>query len=228
MIDHSKQNSDQTCNSMCYIVGAGVLKESSFEFIQKGLLIAADGGYAILKSLHIAPDYIIGDFDSLKSIPEDIPKETYSKEKDETDMMLAVNKGFDLGFRRFVIYGGLGGRLDHSMANFQLLNYISKRSGNGYLVQGEKIITVITNESRKIKAQDNGYVSVLSLSEVSKGVKITGLKYVLNDSILSNDNPVGVSNEFIGEDVFISVKDGSLMIIWNSKNPVRSLFTESF
>lgn len=221
-----KKESNQKTNSVCYIVGAGVLNEKSFEFIDKGLLIAADGGYNALKDLGIIPDYLIGDFDSLKNIPEDIPTETYSKEKDETDMMLAINKGFDLGFNTFVIYGGLGGRLEHSIANIQLLTYISKNNARGYLIQGESIITVITNGGHRIKAQKNGYISVFSLTPESKGVKIKGLKYILNHTILSNDYPIGISNEFVGEDAFIGVEEGSLMIIWNSQDPEKSLFID--
>lgn len=226
--DRGEKTPSQNRNSVCYIVGAGVLDENYFEFINKGLLIAADGGYSVLKKLGITPDYLIGDLDSLDNIPEDVPTEAYSKEKDETDMMLAINKGFDLGFNTFAIYGGLGGRLDHSMANIQLLNYISTKNARGYLIQGEKIITVITNDDYKIKAQKKGYISVLSLTQESKGVNIKGLKFILNQATLSNYYPVGISNEFIDQDAFIDVEEGSLMIIWNSPNPEKTLFTDAF
>lgn len=213
--------------NICYIVGAGDLHEAKFEFTNRGLLIAADGGYKVLKHAKIAPDFVVGDFDSLKIFPKEVPTEVYSKDKDETDMMIAVNKGFDLGHNIFVIYGGLGGRFEHSMANIQLLTYIAKKEGRGYLIQGDKIITVLSNDSLLINAQDDGYVSVLSLSETANGVTLKGLKYPLNEAKLSNSYPMGVSNEFIGEEVSIEVKDGILMVLWSSKNPEHSLFTYS-
>ena len=52
--------------NICYIVGAGDLHEAKFEFTNRGLLIAADGGYKVLKHAKIAPDFVVGDFDSLK------------------------------------------------------------------------------------------------------------------------------------------------------------------
>jgi thiamine pyrophosphokinase len=220
------KDSNPMNNRICYIVGAGVLEETSFDFINKGILIAADGGFKALEAAGIDPDYIVGDFDSLEEIPEGFPTEVYTSEKDETDMMIAVNKGLDLGYNVFVIYGGLGGRLEHSIANIQMLSYLKRKESQGYLIQGEKIITVVHDESYKIKAQDTGYLSVFSLKERAQGVTLKGLKYGLNNGQLTNDFPVGVSNEFIGKDVSIEVKSGTLMIMWQAKNPAQSLFTE--
>lgn len=209
---------------VCYIVGAGVFEENIFYFPNKGLVIAADGGLTALQKAGVNPDYLIGDFDSLKEIPDNITIEEHNSEKDETDMMLAVNKGFDSGYNRFVLYGGLGGRLEHSIANIQLLNYISKNGGRGYLVQGRKVITVLFNDKINIQAEKEGFISVFSLSQISKGVTLTGLKYILNDQQLKNDYPIGVSNEFIGQAVSIEVKDGSLIIMWEMDNPEKKLF----
>lgn len=225
MNNSNGQEDEQMNNRVCYIVGAGVLKENSFNMLERGLLIAADGGYTALENAGIIPDFIIGDFDSLEKIPEGIPIEAYSKEKDETDMMIAVNKGFELGYQIFVIYGGLGGRLEHSMANIQLLTHIAKKGCRGYLIQGDDIITVLNQERYLIRPQDKGYISIFSLSEVAKGITLKGVKYLLVDFTLTSDNPMGVSNEFIGEEVSIEVKNGSLLVIWRSQNPVDSLFT---
>ena len=227
MSDLIEKNYDRTKNSVCYIVGAGVLGESSFAFSYRGLLIAADGGYNRLKDLGIIPDFLVGDFDSLENVPQDVPTEKFSEEKDQTDMMIAIDKGFDLGYTTFAIYGGLGGRLDHSIANIQLLSYISKKRGRGYLIQGDTIITVIRDEQYKIKGQDQGYLSVFSLDKSAKGVTLRGLKYGIKDAELNNHYPIGVSNEFIGEEVSIQVKEGSLMVLWTSKNPEESLFPYS-
>jgi len=56
-----------------------------------------------------------------------------------------------------------------------------------------------------------GYLSLFSLGEEARGVTIEGMKYTLENEVLRNDYPLGISNEFIGEEAMISVEDGSLV-----------------
>ena len=100
-------------------------------------LLAADGGLAHLQKLGLKPHGIIGDFDSLGYFPEGA--EVFPVEKDDTDAMLAARKGLELGFRDFLFYGSLDGpRLDHTIANFQTLQFLADHGAVGYLV-GRKI-----------------------------------------------------------------------------------------
>ena len=88
-------------------------------------VIAADGGLLHVQGLGIVPDEIIGDFDSLGYVPEGA--RVHPVEKDDTDSMLAVRRGLALGFRRFLLYGGMDGtRLDHTVANFQTLGFLAR------------------------------------------------------------------------------------------------------
>ncbi|MFR3320447.1 MAG: hypothetical protein ACLTSZ_03815 [Lachnospiraceae bacterium] len=105
---------------VCWVVGAG-----SFDGLmgrpQKGdLVIAADGGYIYSKELGIEPDVLLGDFDSLKRVPEHEHLLRHSPIKDDTDMALAVAYAQEQGYHTFYLYGGLGGRLDLQWAIFQL------------------------------------------------------------------------------------------------------------
>ena len=103
-------------------------------------LLAADGGLAHLQKLGLKPDGIIGDFDSLGYFPEGA--EVFPVEKDDTDAMLAARKGLELGFRDFLFYGSLDGpRLDHTVANFQTLQYLADRGAAAYLI-GEAVSNV--------------------------------------------------------------------------------------
>ncbi|MCD8021752.1 MAG: thiamine diphosphokinase [Lachnospiraceae bacterium] len=84
------------------------------------LVIAADGGYRYLQKLGVEPDILMGDFDSLEIVPEHRHLIRHSPIKDDTDMALAVAWAEKAGYETFFLYGGLGGRLDHSLANLLL------------------------------------------------------------------------------------------------------------
>ena len=124
----------------CYIVGAGSFEKLDSLPQEDDLVIAADGGYAYLKQLGIQPDVLLGDFDSLEYVPEHDHILRHSPIKDDTDMALAAFYAQEKGYRLFYLYGGLGGkRLDHTMANFQLLTGLSRAGMKAYLI-GEIIL----------------------------------------------------------------------------------------
>ena len=71
--------------------------------------------------------------------------------KDDTDMLAAIKEGLKLGYKEFVIYGGQGGRLAHTMANIQCLNYLKEKGARGYLMDGDGMILVAKNETVSFK-----------------------------------------------------------------------------
>ena len=176
-------------------------------------LIAADGGLSHCDRLGLQPDCVLGDFDSLGYVPQGA--NVYPVEKDDTDMMLALRKGLEQGCKEFLIYGGLDGpRLDHTMANFQSLMFLSQRGARGYLIGKEYIATVITDGTLSLPACEEGIVSVFCMGAAAQGVSIEGLKYTLNEGALEPGFPLGVSNHFVGQAAKISVKEGSLLVLW--------------
>ncbi|MDF1496275.1 thiamine diphosphokinase [Caproiciproducens sp. CPB-2] len=135
-------------------------------------------------------------------------------EKDDTDTFAAARKGIKRGYRIFHIYCGTGGRLEHTVANMQLLAYLAQSNRKGFLFDQDRIITAITNSSMKFHQHPTGYVSVFSHSENSTGVFLKGLKYELDNATLTNTSPIGVSNEFIGKESIITVETGTLLIVF--------------
>ena len=132
----------------CYIIGAGDVFSVPFSADETDFIICADGGYKHATLLNREPDMVMGDFDSLGYIPENCEKLIFPSRKDESDMFLCVEKGFEKGYKRFVILGGLGGeRMDHSIANIQLLKYIAQKDGIGFLLHEKNIFTCIHNSS---------------------------------------------------------------------------------
>lgn len=197
---------------ICYIIGAGDCNNIYINQLNKGYVIAADGGKEYLEKCGITPDMIIGDFDSLGYIPKHRNIIKLPVEKDVTDMFAAVNEAMEMGYDKFIIYGGLGGRLDHTIANCQLLKYISKKGCIGFIVGENTAITSVYNGKIEFCDEFKGLISVFSIDETSKGVTIEGFKYELKDGELKNDYPLGVSNEFAGKRGIIEVEDGTLLV----------------
>ena len=111
----------------CCIFGAGDYGAMPRpELDGRCFLIAADGGYGQLKQWGMSPHLAVGDFDSLGRVPEDVEVVRHPVRKDDTDMMLAVQEGLARGCGRFLIYGGLGGRLDHTLANLHILAFLAR------------------------------------------------------------------------------------------------------
>jgi len=180
-------------------------------------VIAADGGLEHVRKLNITPDVILGDFDSLGYEPEGA--NVFPVEKDDTDAMLAVRRGLELGYREFLLYGSLDGpRLDHTVANFQTLQFLCDRGAFGYLAGNRCLVTAVKNGSLRFPAGATGTVSVFCLGADARGVDIEGLQYALKDGVLTAGFPLGVSNHFTGAEARISVREGSLLVLWDREN----------
>lgn len=202
----------------CYIFGAGEYFSEKVTVSDDDFVIAADGGYNYTLKEGIIPDIILGDFDSLKDIPKGANVLTYPKEKDETDTLIAIREGLEKGCTQFHIYGGTGGRFDHTIANIQCVAMLSKKQIKAYLYGEKYVLTAITNSKIEFSEDEQGYISVFSFSEKALGVNEEGLKYSLKDATIMNDDPVGVSNEFCGKQSKISVKEGTLIIVKSLDN----------
>ncbi len=199
---------------VCYVVGAGENNGLDFRPAAGDMVIAVDGGFQILKENGINADMVIGDFDSLHFVPQHSNVIVLNTEKDDTDMWAAVKEGMGAGYEVFHIYCGTGGRIEHTLANIQLVARLSQDEKQGFLYGSDYIITAVTNRAITFSKDLSGYVSVFSHSEKAQGVYLKGLKYELHNAELSNTYPLGVSNEFIGRESRISVENGTLLIVY--------------
>ena len=189
---------------------------------QDAFVIAADGGLRHTQSLNITPNAVLGDFDSLGFFPEGA--NVFPVEKDDTDAMLAVRLGLRRGCDEFLLYGSLDGpRLDHTVANFQTLQFLADHGAVGYLIGNTTMATVVKNGKITFPAGLSGTISVFCMGPDAVGVTEKGLFYGLENGTLTSGFPLGVSNHFTGEEVTISVKNGSLLVLWerNCGFPMR-------
>ena len=203
---------------ICYIIGAADAEKIEIKAGTDDFIICADGGLEKALRSGINPALTVGDFDSYGKIPDEKNVIVHPVEKDDTDSMLAVKCGLERGYRSFVMYGMLGGRLDHTFANIQLLAYICEHGGQGILAGETYSVTAVKNGKLSFKKENEGMISVFSLSNKSVGIDLCGLKYSVSDFTLLSTEPMGVSNEFKGIESSISVKDGILAVMWEG-NP---------
>ena len=205
----------------CIVIGAGDLTLGNIAVGEEDFVIAVDGGLGYCGVLEVEPDLLIGDFDSVSEeeekavrlLEQEIPDRVIrlAREKDDTDMLAALKEGLARGYRQFHIYAGTGGRFDHTLANIQCLFYLKKRDAVGYLIDGTGMMLVICGEAVHFRKNLEGTLSLFSLGEKANGVTISGMKYELENAVLTNDFPIGISNEFIGEEAMISVEEGELV-----------------
>lgn len=208
-------------NKRCIIVAAGDMTVSEIPAREEDLVIAVDGGLDYCSLLGVEPDLVLGDFDSVgedragqiafweKQCPERVIR--LQCEKDDTDTLMAIKVALERGCDHFLIYGATGGRLEHTIANIQSLLYLKHHGAVGYLMDGTGMIFVLEDEEVRFQASMEGYLSLFALGKEAAGVDISGMKYPLSDALITNDFPIGISNEFTGQEAAVRVRSGQLL-----------------
>ncbi len=199
----------------CLIVGGYAIR--NIEWLRSvceefDYIIAADSGYKVLKNASIDFDIAIGDFDSLGYIPEDVDVKKLKIEKDDTDTLSAVKFAIDKGASEIVILGGIGGRLDHTIANIQTLKFIAEHRASAKLIDEENTVSALFPGKYELKKMQGYSLSVFSLTDKVSGLCEKGVKFPLDNAVITNGFPLGVSNEITEKYAEISFKDGFLLV----------------
>lgn len=201
--------------SRCIIIGGG---DCTADILKRYILaddyiICADSGYDIATEADIIPNLLIGDFDSIKSFPENVEKITLPIEKDVTDCEAAYNEGVKRGFTEFLLFGGTGGRFEHTFANISVM---ARASGEGIKIRmfdDKHTFYAITNEELKIPFTPDKQISVFAFGEKAFGVTEKGFHYSLDNYTLDPFVPIGISNDIVDDFGEIIVEDGTLIVI---------------
>lgn len=204
----------------CYIVCAGEDCGIDFKKEKEDIVIAADAGLKYLIKYGIKPDITVGDFDTLKYVPEGENVVKLNPEKDETDTFAAIRLGVERGYRDFYFYCATGGKTEHTFANIQLLKYLAENKMQGFLFDRDSVLTAIKDGEYNFDENASGRVSVFSLSEKTEGVYLENLKYPLENYELTSSFPLGISNEFICEKGRIKGEKGVLLLVLPRKTSV--------
>ena len=177
-------------------------------------VLCADGGYAHALAVGIKPDIVIGDGDSLSNA--NVPSELMLRvpvEKDDTDTMLCIRYAIKEGFTECVIVGGIGGRLDHTIANLQTLAFAYGHGMRATLCDAQNTVLLLGPGELALPRREGFTLSLISYTARCEGVTIHGVHYPLRDALLTQTFPLGVSNAFEAEHAHISLRKGLLLIV---------------
>lgn len=200
---------------ICHIFSGGELKNLDFIRINDDdMVICADSGLKYALMLNLIPDIIVGDFDSYTAeLPENVRILSSPPEKDDTDTMLAVRTAIENGAVDLKIYGALGGRFDHAIANLQTLKYVADHGCKAVLEDSENLIMLQECGECRYSKIKGWYFSVFAYSEQLHIRRLAGVKYPLENTVLTNSFPLGVSNEFIESEAVLEIDKGTAIVI---------------
>ena len=195
-------------------------KEMAVEIAgESDLIIAADGGLAHCFALNIKPHVLIGDFDS--TLPGLIHQaaETgaeiirHPKDKDKTDLELALDLSMGKGVKEVYLFGALGNRWDMSLANLLLIAAPVYADMQITIVDGQTIIYPLKNGDKKELSYGNG--RRVSLIPVKNDIRVTlqGFKYPLTGGRIAFSSTHGISNSLTGDRGVIIVESGVLLCV---------------
>lgn len=195
-----------------------IVNKNNYDYI-----ICADGGANHSYNMDITPDYIIGDLDSISSKivefykSKDVKFEKFPSKKDETDTEICVYLANRLNAKEIDFIGALGGRLDHMIANINLLYYVRNKGIYTKIISEDENIYIAINEEIIINGDIGDTISVIPLNGDAKGVTLKKLEYPLKNYDMKFSLPLGISNVMLDKKCSIKVEKGSLIIIKNTK-----------
>lgn len=184
----------------------GPLKKDDF-------VIACDRGCQYCQEEGVAPDLLLGDFDSWAGEPPaGVPVLRYPVEKDDTDTMLAIRWAMEHGYDELRLCCALGGSLDHLLANVQSLHFAAAAGVTASAGDGKNELTVIRPGEYRLEKRPGWKLSLLALTDRVEGVTIRGAKYDVENVSLTNAFPLGVGNDF-KTDVTLSFRSGIAAVL---------------
>ena len=201
-------------SEFCLIISGAPECYFPVSFTKADFVIACDAGYIHAQRADIVPDVIIGDFDSyLGDLPGGVEIIRTKPEKDDTDTMMALKLAIRRGYRRIMLVGALGGRVDHMLANISLIAFAATKGADLQLVDGHHQIFAVRDGKRRVPRSSWRNLSVFAFDTECTGVTLRGVKYPLEGAVLTNTFALGVSNEFTEDIAEISVESGILIVV---------------
>ncbi len=208
---------------MVFVISNGVIDDAGFladqiERAGEPLIICTDGAAEIMRSIDRVPDLIVGDMDSVdeetltyfESKGSRIVR--YAAEKDETDTQIALVHAFEMEPEEIRIYGALGGRIDHALANIALLVMCRKRGVDTKIVDRDCELFAIDGPC-VVEGKKGDTISLLPLSSEGRGITLEGFEYPLTDAVMEIGVPYGISNRLAGARGTIAVESGYLLVV---------------
>jgi len=208
---------------LVYIITGGDLGDPAFLRAQAAsdapaALICADAGARHLKAAGMVPTLIVGDMDSLDRGSQEGYESSgvriirHPREKNETDTELALREAFGMAPTEVRIWGALGGRIDHTLANLSLLVQGIERGVEVRLIDEWCELFLVTRRA-VLEGKEGQTVSLLPFMGEVSGVTLTGFEYPLTKAAMAVGRPYGISNVLAAEHGVIEVDSGCLIVV---------------
>lgn len=175
--------------------------------------IFCDSGLKHIEKLNVVPSLIVGDFDSHQKPDTDIETIILPREKDDTDTVFAVKEAEKRGFDDFLLIGVVGNRLDHTLVNVSILNYLFESNKKGLIVDDFSEMEVVGKKT--VFVDDSySYFSLVNIFGISEGITIKNAKYTLENAVITSEYQYATSNEVLkGKTAEMTVNKGKLLLI---------------
>ena len=200
----------------CVIAGGAEIKDYKriSDYLNKDdFYIFCDCGLKHSEKLNITPNLIVGDFDSYDKPETDIETIVSPREKDDTDTVFAIKEGIKRGYDDFLLIGVIGERLDHTLVNVSILNYLDKEGKTGRIIDDYSEMVIINNNTAYVD-DSFSYFSLINMFGVSEGVTIKNAKFPLDNADITCEYQYATSNEVLkGKTAQIKVNNGKLLLI---------------
>jgi thiamine pyrophosphokinase len=182
------------------------------------LVVAADSGADHAVALGLRVDILVGDLDSadpatiaaVESGGGEVVR--MPRDKDATDVELALDAAWGRGAERLVLVGGHGGRLDHALATMGALAAVAAIGRRVEAWMGPAHVSVTVDEA-SVAGRVGELVSLVPLGGAVDGVTTTGLRWPLTGAHLPFGSTWGVSNEVVAAEAGVSVTGGVLAVV---------------
>ncbi len=197
------------------IISGGQVRDDGFvkELALSGdVLICADSGVMNALRLGLHADICVGDFDS-SSPPEDAATEwvTLPTEKDDTDTMSAARIAVERGADAVMILAGTGTRLDHTIGNLSVLEFLRQRGVKARLIDENNEVFLAGEGTYSIPKAEGEFLSLLPFCS-QPVISVSGVKYPLETKLLPTDQPLGVSNVILDNEATLKVEKGVVAV----------------
>ena len=200
----------------CVIVGGADI--NNYDYVRSRLcaddyIVFCDSGLKHLDALQVRPGLIVGDFDSHDNPNLDVETIVLPCEKDDTDTVFAVKEAIRRGYEDVLLIGVVGARLDHTLGNVYILEYLDNLGKKGFIIEDYSEMELVSRQTAYI-VDSFRFFSLLNITGIAKGITVKNAKYPLKDADITCGYQYGVSNEVLpGMRAEVTVKEGKLLLI---------------
>jgi thiamine pyrophosphokinase len=187
------------------------------------LTVAADGGARYALEAGVVPDLVVGDMDSLgEDLALEVERRGASLErhpvrKDKMDGQLAVLAARERGASAADLLCAVGGGLGALFAVPHIL-LAAERIGLRSTVVADRVrMFVVEAGYRSVEGEPQDSISIFPLSGPATGITLEGMEYPLENAILEPGDTLGSHNELIGSEATVSVEEGTLLVVHETK-----------